>query len=177
MRQRKVYMTLLLILGVLLLGVAYAAITTQGLNVTGNAIASASDENFSVVFSGSPVITKPTLADGSEMTDATVETSINGKTATLNVAGLNARGQTVTAEFTVINNSADLGAELSDANVSYDNTTWYSIDAELSTKTLTANGGTATLTVTITLLDTPANDLEASAASEEFTISFTADPT
>ena len=175
MRQRRTFITLTLILGALVLSIAYAAITGQTLNVVGNILTETSDANFSIAFSGSPVINKPTLADGSEMTDVIVDASYIGKNAILNVSGLNAKGQTVTAIYTVKNSSADIEAILSDVDVQYDNTAWFDVDAVLSSQLLSAKGGTATLTITITLKDTPATDAEVAAATDDFTVSFTAD--
>lgn len=179
MREKKVFITLALILGVLILGIAYAAITTQNLNVSGSTTATTSDANFDVAFTGEVDITKPTeRADGTAITTIEVEAEASGKNGTITVAGLDTKGQEIIATYTVKNNSKDLKAILSlgDEPVDYDNTTWYTVTAELGSTTLEPEQST-TLTVKIKLIKTPATDADIEAATETFKVSFAANAT
>lgn len=128
MREKKVFITLALILGVLILGIVYAAITTQNLNVAGSATATTSDSNFDVSFTGEVDITKPTeRADGTAITTIDVDASASGKNGTFTISGLDTKGQQVILEYGIKNNSADIYAELSDIQINCNNSTWFTI--------------------------------------------------
>jgi len=50
MKQKRTFITLLLVLAILGLGIAYAAITTQTLQITGTAQATAAEDEINVIF-------------------------------------------------------------------------------------------------------------------------------
>ena len=174
MKQKTTFITLALIVAVLALGVAYAAITTQTLNVVGNVTTATSDDNFDVHFSGTPGIERSETV-GENENKAKVSANSNGRTATLSIGELDTKNESVTVTFPITNSSPDLGATLSEVDITGGNDTWFTIDADLSSRDLAANGGTANLVVTVTLKDTPATDAEAAAATADFYIEFTAD--
>lgn len=93
-----------ILIAVMLLGIGYAAIQNITLNISGTAKADPSQSNFKVMFTGTP-----TVSDSSKVVAAIT----NDTNATINVSGLTAKGQTVTATYTVQNVSSDLSADLS----------------------------------------------------------------
>ena len=147
MKNKKTIIALTILLAVLALGIGYATITNITLNITGSAAATASGDNFKVKFD-STVTPTGTNATG---------TITGDRTAEITVSGLTTRGNAATATYTVKNESTDLGATLS-ANVTGNtNPTFFDVDCSFGTTTLTP-GGSTTVTVTVTLLKTPATD-------------------
>ena len=178
MRERQVFITLGLILAVLMLGIAYAAITTQEFNVSGSAVATASDANFDVRFTGT------VKASG----DGTVSGSIGstGKSATFDVTNLNTRGQKATVTLNVINNSADINATPVIASVTHTNPTWFNVEAEFGESTycdsstgqpILLPGETIPVYITVELLETPGTAADEAAAKDRMTIQIDADAT
>lgn len=148
MNSKKVITILLIVLvGVILLAVGYASISNYSLNIQGNATATPDDENFKVKFSGTPTSKK-------SVENATVTTAIKDDlTATLDVSGLSAKGDYITATYTIENYSADLSASLS-ASQTNSNTEYFDVAYSLA-ETNIAKGKTTTITVTVTLIKTP----------------------
>ena len=144
-KSTKVIVGIVLFLAIVLLAVGFAAITSVQLNISGSATATPDQANFKVEFTGEPT------ADGK------VEASINDldKTkATMNVTGLTAKDETVTATYTIKNLSADLSAQLS-ATTESSNSEYFDVSYKINEpSTLTAQGET-TITVTVKLLKTP----------------------
>ena len=132
------------IVAVLILGIAYAAIQNVTLHITGTATAGASQENFTVKFSGTPEV-----SDSDKVT-AAVTDDIN---ATINVSGLSSKGEVVTARYTIQNTSADLSANLS-ATLSNSNTEFFNVTYDFESESITSAEAT-TITVTVELLKTP----------------------
>ena len=156
---------LVLLIAVLLVAIGYAAITTVSLNINGTANATAEQKNFSVIFSGTPEVSDP------EKVTATLnEADAKKISATMNVEGLSAKGDTVTATYTIENTSADLSAVLS-ATTSNTNDEFFKITQNIAKGTVAA-GDTTTITVTVELIKTPITQ------DEETTIGviITADP-
>ncbi len=149
-RTNKIILTTVLV-AVLILGIGYAAIQNITLNITGSAEGTASDANFGVKFA------KETTTDKSEVTNesaATVKAEVTGYlAATLTVEGVSAKGDTVTATYTVQNTSADLSADLS-VSATNDNEEYFSVEPKLGKKSIKA-GEATTLVVTVELLKTP----------------------
>ena len=172
MKEKNLFITLALVITVLALGVAYAAITTQTLNVAGTASAVASNDNFNVIFEGTVTNTKSTTAS-----NASVTASGSGKSGTFTISGLDTEGEYVTLTYPIVNKSPDLGAALKNIKITNSDTnkTWWDVTANLSSTSLTANGGKANLVITVTLKDTPATDTEAPKGT--FHVTFDADPT
>ena len=95
----------ILLLAIVLVAVGYAAITKVGLNIDGTAKSEANPDNFKVELIGEP----QTSGDGT--TTATINTADKTQ-GTMNVSGLNAKGQTAIATYTVKNQSTDLSTDL-----------------------------------------------------------------
>ena len=179
MKQKTTFITLALVVAVLALGVAYASITTQTLNVAGTATAEASNDNFNVNFVGQPTH-EVSAKVGENSNTATVTAGASGKSGTFTVSGMDTEGEYVIIKFPIVNSSPDLAAVLS--NVKVENTTllntddaWWSVEANLEAPTtLDAATGTTNLVVKVTLNDTPANNDEA--PEGKFHVTFDADP-
>lgn len=146
MKNKKLLLGIVLLIAVLVLGIAYAA-TTKTLTIGGTATAEVNTDNFKVKFvkDGNPTGLKN--ATGSVTDDLT---------ATMNVSGLTAKGDTATATFAIKNESKDLSANLAVTTETIDNNI-FSIDAELADDSIVKNEDT-TVTVTVTLNKTPVDD-------------------
>lgn len=139
----KIIFTIVLA-AVLIIGIGYAAINSIKLEITGQLAAAPSDANFTVKFTGAD----PSVEGGNVLAKTTGDL-----TATLDVKGLTAKGQTATATYTIQNTSADLSANLT-ATTSNQNTEYFKVLTGFS-ETSIAKGETSTLTVTVELLKTP----------------------
>jgi len=168
MKTKRTLMTLLLVVAILGLGIAYAAMASQALKVAGSATAAPSDTNFDVKFIGTPT------TSGAGTTVATIDTATDstGRTASIDVSGLTIAGQTATAVYTISNESpVNITATLSRV-IDHKNADWFDVAADLE-KTTLAQGDTTTLTVTVTLKVTP---VTVESVSDDITIVVTAAP-
>jgi len=120
MKQQRTFLLLSVIVAVLVLGVAYAAITSVTLNINGNVLASAEQGNFKVAFA-----TNPTF-DGTGT--ATVKVT-SDTTATMDISGLSSVGDTMVVTYTIKNSSTDLWANLTNS-VTNNNPEYFSVTAE-----------------------------------------------
>ena len=138
-----------LVLAIILVAVAYAAITSTQLNINGTGNATAKQDNFKVEFIGTPT------TGGKGTTVATIDSSVktNGN---VEVNGLTAKGDEATATYTVKNQSADLSADLS-AEATSSNEEYFEVLCTLEKTTLKAQEET-TLKVTVRLLKTPIDE-------------------
>lgn len=173
MRQRKTITTLILIVGILAVGIVYAAITGQDLTVTGSTTATTDDANFDVKF-----VQTGTTPNGSGdgTTVATIDSN-NGKKANITVTGLTTKDQTAVATFTIENASpVDVTAKLT-ASVENKNTTWYDVTTNI-VDTEIDKGDTTEMTVRVTLKQTPAteSDLTEANTNNTFTVTINAQP-
>ena len=105
MRRNTKIVRGILLVAILLVAVGYAVITKVGLNIDGTAKSEGNPDNFKVELIGEP----QTSGDGT--TTATINTADKTQ-GTMNVSGLNAKGQTAIATYTVKNQSVDLSADL-----------------------------------------------------------------
>lgn len=144
MTKTSKIITVAVIVAMLLLGIGYAAIQNITLNIAGTAAADPSQENFKVMFSGTP-----TVSDSTYVT-AGITDDIN---ATINVSGLTKKGEIVTATYTIQNTSTDLTADLS-ATVSNTNSEYFNVSQVIDQTTL-LKGEATTITVTVELIKTP----------------------
>lgn len=147
MRSNVKIVALALILTALIVGIGYAAITTVNLTVTGTAAATANQSNFKVEFFGTPTATDSSKA----------VVGINGEDktkATIAVSGLTAKGDTVTATYTVKNLSADLSAGLVASVTENSNDEYFEVTTAVVDSSIAA-GDTTTMTVTVKLIKTP----------------------
>ena len=138
-----------LLLAVILVAVAYAAITSTQLNINGTGNATAKQDNFKVEFIGTPT------TGGKGTTTATIDSSVKTN-GTVTVNGLTAKGDEATATYTVKNLSADLSADLS-AKATSSNEEYFEVLCTLEKTTLKAQEET-TLKVTVRLLKTPIDE-------------------
>ena len=138
-----------LVLAVILVAVAYAAITSTQLNINGTGNATANQSNFKVEFIGTPT------TGGKGTTTATIDSSVKTN-GTVTVNGLTAKGDEATATYTVKNQSADLSADLS-AEATSSNEEYFEVLCTLEKTTLKAQEET-TLKVTVRLLKTPIDE-------------------
>ena len=138
-----------LVLAVILVAVAYAAITSTQLNINGTGNATAKQDNFRVEFIGTPT------TGGKGTTTATIDSSVKTN-GTVTVNGLTAKGDEATATYTVKNQSADLSADLS-AKATSSNEEYFEVLCTLEKTTLKAQEET-TLKVTVRLLKTPIDE-------------------
>lgn len=170
MRQKRTYVTILLVIALLCLGIAYAAITNTTLNISGNVAASATSEKIDVVFTKADKTTVPENASVVATVDANDATK-----ATIEVSGLTTAGQTVVATYTIKNNRTDVAATLDDPAVTNSNTDWFEVTSAVAANDLAAEGET-TATVTVKLLKTPVTTADETAAKATVSIDIVASP-
>ena len=155
-----------LLVAIILVAVAYAAITNVGLNINGVGSAQAKQENFKVEFIGTP------STSGKGTTTATISESDKTK-GTVNVTGLTAKGDEATATYTVKNLSSDISADLT-AEATSSNQTYFEVICSLEKTTLKAQEET-TLKVTVRLLKTPIDETKEDLNSD-IDVTLTAEP-
>lgn len=158
MKKTNRIILLSIIVIILLLGVGYAAIQNITLNINGTATADPSQSNFKVKFSGTPTVSE---------TDKVTASITNDTNATMNVSGLTAKGDTVTATYTIQNASADLATNLS-VTTTNSNTEYFTIEKKLD-KTSLVSGEATNLTVTVKLIKTPISKQESSTIGVQIT--------
>lgn len=146
MKKRNTYVGLVLLVAVLMLGIGYAAISNITLNIGGTAKAVISDENFKVKFTGTPEVSDADLISASISNDTT---------ATINVDSFTAKGQTATATYTILNDSADLSASIAVPTITNSNTEYFAVTTDWDAAKTVAAQGTTTITVTVELIKTP----------------------
>ena len=147
----------ILLVAILLVAVGYAAITNVTLNIDGTAKSEGNPDNFKVELVGEP----QTSGDGT--TTATINTADKTQ-GTMNVSGLNAKGQTAIATYTVKNQSADLSADLT-AKATSTNDEYFEVQCSLDKTTLKAQEET-TMTVKVKLLKTPIDETKENLSTE-----------
>ena len=156
----------ILLVAIILVAVAYAAITNVELNINGVGSAQAKQENFKVEFIGTP------STSGKGTTTATISESDKTK-GTVNVTGLTAKGDEATATYTVKNLSSDISADLT-AEATSSNQTYFEVICSLEKTTLKAQEET-TLKVTVRLLKTPIDETKEDLNSD-IEVTLTAEP-
>ena len=138
-----------LLIAIILVAVAYAAITNVELNINGVGSAQAKQENFKVEFIGTP------STSGKGITTATIN-SDDKTQGSVNVTGLTAKGDEAVATYTVKNLSSDISADLT-ADATSSNQKYFEVICSLEKTTLKAQEET-TLKVTVRLLKTPIDE-------------------
>ena len=156
----------ILLVAIILVAVAYAAITNVELNINGVGSAQAKQENFKVEFIGTP------STSGKGTTTATISESDKTK-GTVNVTGLTAKGDEATATYTVKNLSSDISADLT-AEATSSNQIYFEVICSLEKTTLKAQEET-TLKVTVRLLKTPIDETKEDLNSD-IDVTLTAEP-
>ena len=146
MRNKSTFTLLGVVVAILLMSVGYAAIQNIELSVSGNVVASPDQGNFQVKFTGTPTQTG---------TAGTATYKITGDTtATINVSGLTSVGDERTVKFTIVNNSTDITAYLSNT-VTHSNLTYFQVTSSLNKTEISPDGGTSVLSITVKLIKTP----------------------
>lgn len=180
MKQKRTFVTLLLIIALLCLGIAYAAISDVNLTISGNISAIAAEGTVEVEF-----IKAEVQAGSKGNTTAQEYTTVEGTgekdytKATINVSNLTAEGDTATVVYTIENKADDIAATLTTPTVTWDNTEWFDVKCTLSGNDLEKNGtegDTQTATVVVTLQKTPVSQADQSAATDDITITINAAP-
>lgn len=167
MKKKRTLTVVAAVLAVLMLGVGYAAVTNDVLNISNaSASASPSDDNFVVQFDQD---TNVVLGTG--VTAAYTGTT----TATFSASGLTAKGDKTSATYAIENLSEDLSANLSAVVGTIEGTegakSYFKVTATVANTTLEAKG-TTTLLVEVELLKTPVNE----DVSITFPVTITASP-
>jgi len=175
MKQKRTYVTLLLVVALLVLGIAYASFTPDTLTITGSATASVASGEIDVQF----VAVDPAKGDGTVKTYG--EIGSDPDTATITVADLTKANDTKTVTFTIENKTLNgvpvtLGAPI----VDWGNKTWYEVtteygnnDVDLAAAGAADEADRTTLAVTVKLLKTIGTTADDAAANENNTISIT----
>ena len=156
----------ILLVAIILVAVAYAAITNVELNINGVGSAQAKQENFKVEFIGTP------STSGKGTTTATIN-SDDKTQGSVNVTGLTAKGDEAVAIYTVKNLSSDISADLT-AEATSSNQTYFEVICSLEKTTLKAQEET-TLKVTVRLLKTPIDETKEDLNSD-IDVTLTAEP-
>ncbi len=161
MKNKKAVIGIIILVAILILGIGFALISNVNLNINGEATATPSDTNFAVEFTGTP-----TTSDE----DKVIATITGDLTATMNVSGITAKGDTVTATYTILNTSPDLTADLV-ASITNSNEEYFNVTSSFTDSSVKA-GNTTTITVTVELIKTPITTDVVS----DVTVSLTASP-
>ena len=156
----------ILLVAIILVAVAYAAITNVELNINGVGNAQAKQENFKVEFIGTP------STSGKGTTTATIN-SDDKTQGSVNVTGLTAKGDEAVAIYTVKNLSSDISADLT-AEATSSNQAYFEVICSLEKTTLKAQEET-TLKVTVRLLKTPIDETKEDLNSD-IDVTLTAEP-
>ncbi len=156
MKTERAFIALAIVIAVISLGIAYASITLQTLKVEGSVTATADATNFDVKFSGAGSVT----GDNPNSSTAGIKASdTTGRTAEFNFVGLTQAGQSQSVTFTISNeNDANISANIEVSEPEWTNKEHFTVTKELSSETIAANK-TATLTVTVTCIKTPLEDV------------------
>lgn len=166
MSRTKKLVALILVVSIFMIAIGYAAISNVTLNINGTAQAETSQANFTVKFTGETETDKVSVKYPDLATiRATVIDDTNAK---IEASGLTAKGDTVTATYTVQNTSADLSADLSVETTTNSNKEYFAIEPRLAKTSLIA-GEKTTLTVTVELLKTPIEDTVSSTIKVQLT--------
>lgn len=152
MKQPKTFLLLSVIVAVLVLGIAYAAITAVNLTVTGNVTATPDQGNFKVAFGkADDESNKPTFSG-----TGTATLNVTGDlTATMDVTGFTKVNDEITVTFKILNTSDDISATLLAADPTNNNTEYFEVTKNLDKSSIAAVNGVATLTVTVRCIKTP----------------------
>ena len=127
------------------------------MNIDGTSKSEGNPYNFKVELIGEP----QTSGDGT--TTATINTADKTQ-GTMNVSGLNAKGQTAIATYTVKNQSTDLSTDLT-AEATSTNDEYFEVQCSLEKTTLKAQEQT-TMTVKVKLLKTPIDETKENLSTE-----------
>ena len=151
--KKTLQIVLIVLVAVLTLGIGYASISAINLIINGGATANPSDTNFKVKFLKETGVTPKITSEygGTGDIDVTSDT-----TATFNITGLDAVGESAIANFKVKNESNNVGAEIS-LSVSNSNSEYFKVTETIQDNKLQA-GEETTATVKVEMIKTPINN-------------------
>ena len=154
MRQEKIILSLVMLLALLsmmlITGVGYAAETEKNLKINDNTLLVSDQNDFKIAFSGNPTYKG----------DGTVILKITGPTtATMNITGLKAVGDSVTAIFAIENQSNNIDAEIK-TKVSNSNTEFFDVSTSVSENIINNKDGKAIIEITVELIKLPIKNTE-----------------
>ena len=149
--KRILHMVLIVLIAVSTIGIGYASITAVNLIISGNATYAVRQDNYDVHFLSSDGITGSMGVGGTSSIDEN-----DNKIAYFDVSGLTKRGDYAEATYTIINNSNDIGVDISvDLDVSNNN--YFYVSSSVKKNKLKA-GETTTATIHVTLKKTPIDE-------------------
>lgn len=155
MKNKKSLLSVCLLVLVLILGVGYAVVSSVELTISGTA--TVKDANLKVSFNGT--------TDVSDSTKVTATATNGSLSANISVTDLTL-GESVTATYTIQNEETDVNAQIQKKSITTNGKDAYfevTTDVDSSPKTIAAKGGTTTVTVTVTLKQTPVESADSTA--------------
>lgn len=176
MKQKRTFVTLLLVIALLCLGIAYAAIQGTELVISGQASTLAADGNIDVQL---------TAYDVQEEVSAgkvTAGVGTDGLTANIKVEELKTAGQSATVVYTIENKAEDMAATLTNPDITWTNTEWFDVECTLGGTSLEkysedGDADSTTATVVVTLKETVVTDTDAAkAVADDISIKINANP-
>ena len=149
-KRKKIKVFLFVLIGILTISVGYASISAINLLINGNGTVSVNQNNFIVHFTEAKEITGTTGVSGTTIIES------NDTVASFNVTGLSKTGDYAEAEYTIKNDSAGIGAEIS-LNLSNTNNEYFKVTETILDNKLQA-GDETTASVKVEMIKTPIND-------------------
>ena len=148
--RKKIKVFLFVLISILTISIGYASISAINMLINGNGTASVNQQNFKVHFTEAKEITGTTGVSGTTIIES------NDTIASFNVTGLTKVGDYAEAEYTIKNDSAGIGAEIS-LNVTTTNTEFFKVTETINDNKLQA-GETTQATVKVEMIKTPVTD-------------------
>ena len=148
--RKKIKVFLFVLISILTISIGYASISAINLLINGNGTASVNQNNFKVHFTEAKEITGTTGVSGTTIIES------NDTIASFNVTGLSKTGDYAEAEYTIKNDSAGIGAEIS-LNLSNTNNEYFKVTETILDNKLQA-GDETTASVKVEMIKTPVTD-------------------
>ena len=148
--RKKIKVFLFVLISILTISIGYASISAINMLINGNGTASVNQNNFKVHFTEAKEITGTTGVSGTTIIES------NDTIASFNVTGFSKTGDYAEAEYTIKNDSAGIGAEIS-LNVTTTNTEFFKVTETINDNKLQA-GEETTATVKVEMIKTPVNN-------------------
>ena len=149
--RKKIKVFLFVLISILTISIGYASISAINMLINGNGTASVNQNNFKVHFTQAQAITGTTGVSGTSTIDAQDDTK-----AMFDVTGLTKVGDYAEAEYTIKNDSAGIGAEIS-LNLSNTNNEYFKVTETILDNKLQA-GEETTAKVKVEMIKTPITD-------------------
>lgn len=149
--KKQVQVFIFICIAVISLAIGYAAISSIILSVNGTGEVSVDSSNYDVHFD---ITVNPTMT--ANMGSATID-QLDDKVAHITVTGLTKKDDSATAEYTVVNDSNSIGANIS-LELTNTNTEYFRVTETILDKQLQA-GDTTKVRITVELLKTPISEV------------------